>query len=66
MLPYRDNTLLLAGTSNGRILIVSLVAGKVLEDITQRNEIKFTGNGFGGEITALIISHGGHRFYSVH
>jgi hypothetical protein len=40
MIVYRDNSLLLVGTSAGRILIVSLVGLKIVENVTMRNNLK--------------------------
>ena len=60
MIPYRDNSLLLVGTSGGRILIVNVVMKKVLEDVVAKNSLKLP------PISSMKLSSGGHRFYSIH
>jgi hypothetical protein len=60
LVPYRENTLLLVGTSFGRILIVSLLGKKVLEDITGRYGLRLT------PVNSIILGMGNHKFYSLH
>lgn len=40
--PFRDGSLLLAGTSSGRLLIVSVVGARVVEDVTAKNQLKLS------------------------
>jgi hypothetical protein len=60
LVPYRENTLMLVGTSSGRILIVSLIGKKVLEDITGRYGLRLT------PVNSMVMGVGNHKFYSLH
>jgi len=60
LVPYKENCLMLVGTSAGRILILNLVAKKVVEDITSRHGLKMA------PIKSIVMGVGNHKFYSLH
>lgn len=56
---YRENSLALVGTSNGRLLILNLISHEIEEDITAKQTLKLS------EINKILVS-GSHSFYTLH
>lgn len=60
LIAFRQGKLLLVGTSSGRILIVNISFQRIVQDIVKKNNLKLPG------IRTLVLSSGGHKFYSLH
>lgn len=59
LVPYRENSFMLVGTSAGRILILSMIGMKIVEDITGRYGLKLP------PVNSMVMGVGTHKFYSL-